>query len=81
MPDEDNTPLVNGMLEPLPSGLPAGAPISIIIKISAEGFMSIDAKDETGGRTVHMEVQLQNVMTEQMVDEAKTQVNTMTLRN
>lgn len=81
VPDEDNTPLVNGMLEPLPSGLLAGAPISIIIKISAEGFMSIDAKDETGGRTVHMEVQLQNVMTEQMVDEAKTQVNTMTLRN
>ena len=81
VPDDDNTPLVSDYLQPLPSNLPKGSPISIIIKINGEGFMSIDAKDETGGRTVHMEVQLQHVMTEDMLNEAKSQVQGMRMSN
>lgn len=77
VPDDDNTPLVSDYLQPLPANLPKGSPISIIIKINGEGFMSIDAKDETGGRTVHMEVQLQHVMTQEMVNEAISQVERM----
>ena len=43
--------------------------------------MSIDAKDDTGGRTVHMEVQLQHVMTEEMLNEAIGQVQGMRMRD
>lgn len=81
VPDDDNTPLVSDYLQPLPPNLPKNSPISIIIKINGEGFMSIDAKDDTGGRTVHMEVQLQHVMTEQMLNEAIGQVQGMRMRD
>lgn len=81
VPDDDNTPLVSDYLQPLPPNLPKNSPILIIIKINGEGFMSIDAKDDTGGRTVHMEVQLQHVMTEEMLNEAIGQVQGMRMRD
>lgn len=74
VPDDACTPLVSDYLEPLPPKLPKGSPISILLKIDGQGFMTIDCRDETGGRTVHMEVQLQNVMSEEMIQEARSQV-------
>lgn len=81
VPDADNTPLVSDYIQPLPSGLPKGSPILIVIKIDALGFMTIDATDKTGGRTVHMEVQLQNMLSEEQLQEAIGQVSSMKLSN
>jgi molecular chaperone DnaK (HSP70) len=67
-------------LSPLPDNLPAGAPIEIILKIDTQGLFSVDAKDVTGGRTVHMEVQVGNTMTDEEVAESKAYFDGIKLR-
>lgn len=77
--DEDAKLLICDELKPLPENLPADAPIEVIMKIDEQGLLSVDAKDITGGRTVHMEVKLQSVMSAEEVEEAKSQVNALKL--
>ncbi len=80
---EDNdapTPIVEDALKPLPANLPAGAPISIIMKIDEQGLLSVDAKDETGGQTVHMEVKLTSVMTKEEKAAAKELLDYIKIR-
>lgn len=76
---DDAKEIVSGELGPLPSNLPKGAPIEIILMINEEGLLSVDAKDKTGGRTTHLEVQLQTEMTQAEKDAAKQVVKEMTL--
>lgn len=80
IPYEDATLLMSDELSPLPDNLPAGAPIEIILKIDEQGLFSVDAKDVTGGRTVHMEVQLDNTMTDEEVAESKAYFDGIKLR-
>ena len=75
--DEDATLLISDELKPLPDGLKAGSPIDVIFKIDEQGLLSVDAKDVTGGRTVHMEVKLQNVMSVEEEQKAKEQVKNL----
>jgi len=75
--ESDAKLLIDDELQPLPPNLPKGSPISIIMKIDNEGLLSVDAKDLTGGRTVHMEVKLQSVMSAEEEAEAKAQVNSL----
>lgn len=70
VPREDCTILVSGELGPLPDNLPAQAPLEIILKIDEEGLLAIDTRDCTGGKTMHMEVVLTNMMTEEEKQEA-----------
>ncbi len=76
---DDARLLVSDELKPLPDNLPAHAPIAIIMKIDEQGLLSVDAKDLTGGRTVHMEVKLQSVMSAEEVEQAKAQVTALKL--
>ena len=78
--DDDAKLLISDELKPLPENLPANAPIDVIMKIDEQGLLSVDARDVTGGRTVHMEVKLQSVMSAEEKQEAKSQVNTLTMR-
>ena len=75
--DEDATLLISDELKPLPDGLKAGSPIDVILKIDEQGLLSVDAKDVTGGRTVHMEVKLKNVMSIEEEQKAKEQVKNL----
>ncbi len=75
--DEDATLLISDELSPLPDNLKAGSPIDVILKIDEQGLLSVDAKDVTGGRTVHMEVKLQNVMSVEEEQKAKEQVKNL----
>ena len=77
--DDDAKLLVSDELKPLPENLPANAPIDVIMKIDEQGLLSVDARDVTGGRTVHMEVKLQSVMSAEEVEEAKSQVKALKL--
>lgn len=77
--DDDAKLLVSDELKPLPENLPANAPIDVIMKIDEQGLLSVDARDVTGGRTVHMDVKLQSVMSAEEVKEAKSQVKALTL--
>lgn len=74
VPAEDAKELTNGDMGPLPSGLPAGTLIEIDLKIDAQGLLAIDARHPDSGVTKHLEVQLQNVMSEEQLQEAKEQV-------
>lgn len=78
--DDDAKLLISDELKPLPENLPANAPIDVIMKIDEQGLLSVDARDVTGGRTVHMEVKLQSVMSAEEKEEAKSQVNTLQMR-
>lgn len=78
--DNDAKLLISDELKPLPENLPANSPIDVIMKIDEQGLLSVDARDVTGGRTVHMEVKLQSVMSAEEKQEAKSQVNTLTMR-
>lgn len=80
VPYEDATLLMSDELSPLPDNLPAGSPIEIILKIDEQGLFSVDAKDVTGGRTVHMEVQLDNMMSDEEVAESKAYFDGIKLR-
>ena len=75
--DEDATLLISDELKPLPDGLKAGSPIDVILKIDEQGLLSVDAKDVTGGRTVHMEVKLKNVMSIEEEQKAREQVKNL----
>jgi molecular chaperone DnaK (HSP70) len=75
--DEDAKLLISDDLKPLPDNLPEGAPIEVILKIDEQGLLSVDAKDVTGGRTVHMEVKLQSVMSAEEEKKAKEQVHSL----
>ncbi len=77
--DDDAKILISDELKPLPDNLPANAPIDVVLKIDEQGLLSVDAKDVTGGRTVHMEVKLQSVMSAEEVEEAKSQVKALKL--
>lgn len=76
---EDGKLIISDELKPLPENLPANAPIEVIMKIDEQGLLSVDARDVTGGRTVHMEVKLQSVMSAEEVEEAKSQVKALKL--
>lgn len=76
---EDGKLIISDELKPLPENLPANAPIDVIMKIDEQGLLSVDARDVTGGRTVHMEVKLQSVMSAEEVEEAKSQVKALKL--
>lgn len=71
--------LVVGELGPLPANLPANAPIDVVFKIDDQGHMAIDAIDKTGNKTVHLEVQLRNEMTEEDIEQAKAAVSGLTV--
>lgn len=77
--DEDGKLLISDELKPLPENLPAHAPIEVIMKIDEQSLLSVDARDLTGGRTVHMEVILQSVMSEEEFQKAKSQVQALRL--
>lgn len=77
--DEDAKLLISDELKPLPDNLPANAPIDVVLKINEQGLLSVDAKDVTGGRTVHMEVKLQSVMSAEELNTAKSQVQALKL--
>lgn len=77
--DEDAKLLISDELKPLPDNLPANAPIDVVLKIDEQGLLSVDAKDVTGGRTVHMEVKLQSVMSAEELNTAKSQVQALKL--
>ena len=68
-------PLVDGELGPLPENLPAGAPIDVIFKIDENGLLSIDAEHKPSGATKHLEVNLQNALTQKELEEEKEKVN------
>lgn len=72
-------PLVQGELGPLPDHLPKGAPIELLFKVSEQGFLTIDAKDLTGGATQHLEVQLQNALSEEELQDEKQKVKDVTV--
>lgn len=80
IPKEDANLLISDDLSPLPDNLPAGAPIEIILKIDEQGLFSVDAKDVTGGRTVHMEVQLTDMMSEEDITKSKAHFDGIKLR-
>lgn len=77
--DGDAKLLISDELKPLPENLPANAPIHVIMKIDEQGLLSVDARDVTGGRTVHIEVKLLSVMSAEEVEEAKSQVKALKL--
>ena len=62
-------PLVDGELGPLPENLPAGAPIDVVFKIDENGLLSIDAEHKPSGATKHLEVNLQNALTQKELEE------------
>jgi len=68
-------PLVDGELGPLPENLPAGAPIDVIFKIDENGLLSIDAEHKPSGATKHLEVNLQNALTQKELEEEKKKVS------
>lgn len=68
-------PLVDGELGPLPENLPAGAPIDVIFKIDENGLLSIDAEHKPSGVTKHLEVNLQNALTQKELEEEKKKVS------
>ncbi len=73
VPVEDAKELTNGDMGPLPSGLPKGTLIEIDLKIDDQGLLSIDARHPDSGVTKHLEVKLQNVMSEEQLEQAKEQ--------
>ena len=72
-------PLVNGELGPLPENLPAGAPIDVIFKIDENGLLSIDAEHKPSGATKHLEVNLQNQLTQKELEEEIKKVRSLKL--
>ncbi|MBQ9467334.1 MAG: Hsp70 family protein [Muribaculaceae bacterium] len=74
VPRDDAKLLTDGDMGPLPSGLPKGTLIEIDLKIDDQGLLAIDARHPESGVTKHLEVLLQNVMSEEQLNEAKEQV-------
>ena len=74
VPREDAKLLTDGDMGPLPGGLPKGTLIEIDLKIDDQGLLAIDARHPQSGVTKHLEVLLQNVMSEEQLNEAKEQV-------
>ncbi len=72
-------PLVDGELGPLPENLPANAPIDVIFKIDENGLLSIDAEHKPSGATKHLDVKLQNALTQEELDEEIKKVNSLRL--
>lgn len=70
-------PLVDGILGPLPSGLPAGAPIDVVFKIDENGLLSIDAEHKPSGAVKHLEVNLQNALSQEELQEEIAKVNAL----
>lgn len=68
-------PLVEGELGPLPANLPAGAPIDVIFKIDENGLLSIDAEHKPSGATKHLEVNLQNSLTQKEFEEEMKKIS------
>ncbi len=66
--------LVDGELGPLPENLPENEPIDVVFKIDANGLLSIDAVHPASGVTKHMEVSLQNSLTQQELEEEKAKI-------
>ena len=66
--------LVEGDLGPLPPNLPANEPIDVVFKIDANGLLSVDAEHKPSGKTTHIEVQLQDALTETQLEEEKKKV-------
>lgn len=75
VPEEYCKPLIKGELGPLPDRLPKGAPIELLFNINEQGLLTVDAKDLTGGATTHLEVRLQNVLSEEELEEEKKKVS------
>lgn len=49
----DNRRVLDGELR-LPGGLPAGTPIEITLRVSADGLLEVTARDRTGGGTLEL---------------------------
>lgn len=71
--------LVEGELGPLPPGLPANEPIDVVFKIDANGLLSADAEHKPSGKTTHIEVQLQDALTEKQMEEEKKKLTGLTV--
>lgn len=73
-------PLVDGELGPLPENLPAHAPIDVVFKIDENGLLSIDAEHKPSGATKHLEVNLQNALTQKELEEEKEKVSGLSMQ-
>lgn len=80
VPDDLCKKLVDGELGPLPENLPAHEPIQVIFKIDENCLLSIDAAHEASGARKHMEVKLQNEISEEELNQAVQQVTSLHLQ-
>lgn len=67
---EDKCTLLAEQDLPLNSGLPAGSPVDIRVVIDKSGLLSIDVADaSSNGKSTHIEIQLQNALSEKELKE------------
>jgi molecular chaperone DnaK len=51
--------------------LPKGSPIEVNFNLSADGLLTLDAKDLTTGREIHIEEERKGLLTEEQLNDAK----------
>ena len=60
-----------GLIDGIPSNLPAGSPIQVTFKINEEGRLDIHAMEMTGKKELNLTVETTSVISGQELEEAK----------
>ena len=75
---EDNRPLIEGEISGIPPS-PAGSEVQLIVSVSVDGLVSLEASTARGRATLHVEAFVHGVLDEQEVEKQK-RVTSLLLR-
>ncbi|MEV4350359.1 Hsp70 family protein [Actinoplanes sp. NPDC049596] len=70
----------SGLITGLPAGLPADSPIEVLMTVSREGLLRVEAHEPRSGRDLVIEVQV-SVLSDEEVSTARRTVSAITVRS